>query len=260
METVSHHGRETAYRTVGADREGLVVLYVHGSGATHRVWANQYAPDGPAHPAVALDLSGHGDSEDIDTEPGPATVSAYAEDVLAVARTTETDVLVGSSLGGAVAQWVTLHADWHPSALVLAGTGPTLPVDEELRSWLESDFEHAIEFLHGRDRLFHTTDETLLERSRAQMRAVGQRVTRRDFLGCHGFDVAARLRDIAVPTLALCGEHDKLTPRASHEQLATEIPDCEYTVVPDAAHLAMVEQPTAFNNSVASFLSARVGD
>lgn len=257
MERLRHDGRETAYRLADGG-DGPVVLYVHGSGGSHRVWARQY--ESPDHAAVALDLSGHGDSEDAETEPGPETLAAYADDVVAVARAVDADVLVGNSLGGAVAQWVVLERDWQPGALVLAGTGPTLPVFDGLREWLETDFERAVEFLHTRDRLFHDVEGTLLERSRAEMRATGQAVTRRDFLTCHRFDVTDRLAGIDVPTLALCGEHDQLTPRANHERLAQGIPDGEFGVVPDAAHLAMLERPAAFDEVVTGFLDARVRD
>ncbi|MBX0294302.1 alpha/beta fold hydrolase [Haloarcula nitratireducens] len=259
MQTVVHDGRTTAYRVVEGDESGPVALYVHGSGGSHRVWANQYAPGGPTHPAAAVDLSGHGESEDVDTPPGTDTLTAYASDVVAVAREIDANVLVGNSLGGAVALWAVLETDWRPDALVLTGSGPSLPVYDALREWLDDDFDRAVEFLHGRDRLLHSTDETLLSRSREQMRAVGRAVTRRDFLTCHEFDVTDRLGEIDAPTLALCGEHDKLTPREYHERLAAEIPDGEFAFVPDAAHLAMLERPAAFNDIVADFLRSRLG-
>ena len=260
MHTVAHHGRTTAYRTVPGDESGPVTLYVHGSGATGRLWSRQYAPDGPAHPAVALDLSGHSDSEDVATAPGAETLNAYAEDVVTVADAVDADVLVGNSLGGAVVQWVALETAWEPDALVLAGTGPTLPVFEDLLGWLDDDFDRAIEFLHGRDRLFHATDETLLAPSREAMRAVGRHVTRRDFLTCDRFDVRDRLSAVGAPALALCGEHDRLTPRSYHETLATALPNGEFGLVPDTAHLAMLERPAAFNDAVGAFLADTLGD
>jgi pimeloyl-ACP methyl ester carboxylesterase len=258
MERVSHRGRVTAYRQTRPAAAGPTALYVHGSGATHRVWGRQYAPTGPTRSAVALDLSGHGDSDDIDADAGAATLDAYADDVVAVGRETDADVLVGNSLGGAIAQWVALERDWTPAALVLLGTGPGLPVFEGLQDWLANDWERAVEFLHDRDRLFHDTDHDAVSSSREQMEEVGQAVTRRDFMTCDAFDVRDRLGDIAVPVLAVCGEHDKLTPRAYHETLAREVPDGAVSFVPDAAHLAMVEQPGAFNDIVASFIEDAV--
>ncbi|AUG47277.1 alpha/beta hydrolase [Haloarcula taiwanensis] len=258
MERVSHHGRVTAYRQTQPAGGGPTALYVHGSGATHRVWGRQYAPSGPTHPAVALDMSGHGESDDIDTAAGTTTLDAYADDVVAVGRETDADVLVGNSLGGAIAQWVALERDWAPEAIVLLGTGPELPVFEGLQEWLADDWDRAVEFLHERDRLFHDIDHAAVSRSREQMEAVGQAVTRRDFMTCHGFDVRDRLGEIDVPVLAVCGEHDKLTPRAYHETLASEIPDGEVSFVPDAAHLAMVERAEVFNDTLTEFIEEAV--
>ncbi|MEF8872567.1 MAG: alpha/beta hydrolase [Haloarculaceae archaeon] len=253
MKTVSHDGRDTAYRIVRRGASGPTVLYVHGSGGSHRVWAHQYGPDGPSHPAAALDLSGHGESEDVDTTAGPETLLAYADDVRAVAHAVEADVLVGNSLGGAVVQRILLDEDHELAAAVLAGTGATLPVAESLRTWLAEDFERAVEWLHGTDRLFHDADEQTRERSVETMYAVGQAVTERDFLSCHTFDVREQLHDVQIPVLALVGEHDTLTPPSYHELLASELPHGELTVLDDAAHLAMVDQPVAFNASLSGF-------
>jgi pimeloyl-ACP methyl ester carboxylesterase len=267
METVSHDGRETAYLVAGGgvnadrasgDADGAVMLYVHGSGATHRVWGAQYGPGGPAHPAVAVDLSGHGDSEDIETDPGPETLRSYVRDVLAVAERTGVDVLAGNSLGGAVCLHVACRTEFEPSALVLAGTGAKLAVHEDLRDLLAEDFKRAVEFLHGQDRLFHDPDPRTVERSKRALGETGQAVTRRDFLTCHRFDDRDRLDEVTAPTLAIVGEHDQLTPPSYHEYLA-ERTGGEYVEVPDGAHLAMVERPGRFNRAVTSFLDS-VGD
>jgi alpha/beta hydrolase fold. len=72
-------------------------------------------------------------------------------------------------------------------------------------------------------------------------------VTHRDFLTCHTFDVRERLDALELPALAIVGEHDSLTPPAYHEYLAAELSNCEMAVLEDAAHLAMLEQPAAFD-------------
>jgi pimeloyl-ACP methyl ester carboxylesterase len=254
MKTVEHDGRTTAYRYVTGDRDGPAVLYVHGSGATHQLWSQQYAPDGPTHPAAALDLSGHGASDDVDTPPGNETLTAYVDDVVAVAEATDAAVLVGNSLGGAVALATVLDRDPPLQALVLAGSGAKLTVHEDLRADLAEDFEDAVGYLHGDDLLFHEPEARTRDHSIETMQAVGQAVTRRDFETCHRFDVRDRLDGVDVPTLALCGEYDGLTPPSYHEYLAEEIPAGAFETVPGAAHLAMVERPVQFNNAVTEFL------
>ncbi|PSP95925.1 alpha/beta hydrolase [Halobacteriales archaeon QS_4_62_28] len=253
METVTHDGRKTAYRLVEGDASGPTTLYVHGSGGTHRLWSPQYGPNGPAHPAVAVDLSGHGESEDIDAPPGPETLAAYVSDVVAVASETAPAVLVGTSLGGAVVLQTVLERECKPQALVLAGTGAKLAVLDALREDLATDFEAAVDFLHAEERLFFDPSGRVREHSTRRMTAVGQAVTRRDFETCHRFDVRDRLDEIDVPTLAVCGEHDHLTPPAYHESLTAKVPEATMATVPKAAHLAMAERPTAFNEALAGF-------
>lgn len=254
MQTVTHHGRETAYSLARPDASGPTALFVHGSGGTHRVWAPLYGPAGPTHPAAALDLSGHGASEDIDTDPGPETLGAYVADVVAVAAAIEADVLVGNSLGGAIVQQILLKDRTDVSGAVLAGTGAKLAVTAELRTWLAEDFGHAIDALHSTDLLFHDPDETVEERSRETMREVGRAVTERDFLTCHTFDIRTRVGELDLPLLALVGEHDRLTPPSYHEYYVEQAPEATLSVLGGAAHLAMVERPTAFADAVASFL------
>lgn len=252
MDSVTHHGRTTAYRHRGGT-DGPGLLCVHGSGGSHAVWRSQFRL-ADATSVTALDLSGHGESDDIDAEPGYETLAAYADDVVAVAREVDARVLVGNSLGGAIALTVALDRDPDLAGLVLSGTGARLAVLDDLLGWLRDDFDRAVDFLHGPDRLFHDADEELLEESREAMYDAGRAVTYRDFVSCHGFDVRDRLAEIQVPSVAVVGEHDRLTPPWYHEFLAEELPDCAYAELAGAAHLAMLERPGAFNDVVREFL------
>jgi pimeloyl-ACP methyl ester carboxylesterase len=255
MERVTHHGRTTAYQVADRGGSGSPLLCVHGSGGTHEVWKSQLGRLTRHRPVVALDLSGHGDSEDFTAAPGWESLSAYADDVLAVADETDAGVVVGNSLGGAIALQLAIEREHPFDGIVLAGTGAKLPVLNDLLRWLESDFERALTFLHGQDRLFHDADSRYVTLSTETMRAVGQRVTRRDFTSCHEFDVRDGLGEIDVPALAVVGEHDHLTPPDYHEELADGIPDGRYREISDAAHLAMLEEPEAFDDALRTFLS-----
>ena len=253
MKRVSHHGRGTTYRRSARTDEGPGLLCVHGSGGNAGVWKSQ-SRLADRTPVTAMELSDHGESGSLTAGAGYEALSGYADDVVAVAEATGDRVLCGNSLGAAVAMLVALDRDIDLDGLVLAGAGARLPVLDDLLVWLQSDFDRAVEFLHGPDRLFHDPDDELVEISEAAMRETGQAVTARDFRTCHEFDVRERLDEIDVPTLAVVGEHDQLTPPHYHEALSEGIPYCEVAVLDDAAHLAMLEQPTAFNSAVESFL------
>ncbi|MFC6753666.1 alpha/beta fold hydrolase [Halorubrum tibetense] len=253
MHRTRHHGRETAYRESDRGGDGPTVCCIHGSGGTSDGWKAQSRLS-DRFPVVAPDLSGHGESDDVRTEPGIETLDAYADDVVAVAEETGATVLCGNSLGGAVALWVALERDLPLDGLVLAGTGAKLAVAEPLLDALANDFDRAVSTLHEPDRLFHDAPDEYVELSMATMRACGRAVTERDFRTCHRFDVRDRLDEVATLALAVVGEHDTLTPPSYHDYLADRIPDCERATVADAAHLAMLEEPTAFNAVLAEFL------
>jgi pimeloyl-ACP methyl ester carboxylesterase len=242
MNAVTHHGRETAYRRHDRGGDRAPVLFVHGSGGSHALWKAQ-ARLADERPVIALDLSGHGESDDVDASPGFETLSAYADDVVAVARATDARVLCGASLGGAVVLRVVLERDVVPDGLVLTGVGARLAVLDDLLRWLRTDYE---------------PDDRLTAISREAMIAAGRAVTERDFRTCHTFDVRGRLDGVTVPTLAVVGEHDALTPPWYHESLASAIPDATWKTIPDAAHLAMLERPDEFNDAVTSFLDGRI--
>ncbi|SNZ04122.1 Pimeloyl-ACP methyl ester carboxylesterase [Natronoarchaeum philippinense] len=253
MHSVSHHGRTTAYRRFDRGADGPPIVFVHGSGGSSSVWKSQ-ARLADEYPVVAVDLSGHGDSEDVDADPGYSTLSMYADDVIAVAREVDAGVLVGNSLGGAVLLHVALEREYDPRAIVLAGTGAKLSVLDDLLAWLDDDFDRAVEFLHGPDRLFHDADDELRDASSEMFRATGQDVVRRDFRTVNEFDVRGELHRVDAPALAVCGAEDQLTPPWYHEYLAENLPDSAYAAIEDAAHLAMLERPGAFNSVLRRFI------
>lgn len=256
MQNVRHDGRETTYRRTDFGNDAPPVVYVHGSGGSHEVWVHQYGRRENVRPAVALDLSGHGESDDIDTDPGRETLDAYADDVHAVAREVNAGVLVGNSLGGAVVLHLLIERDIEPEAVVLCGTGAKLGVTEKLRDLLRDNLEGVAEFLHGADMLFHDASEEDRQASKASLHEAGREVTHRDFMSCAAFDVRQQLDTVEVPCLAITGEYDQLTPTSFHSYLAEEMPMCEQMTVADAAHLSMLEQPERWNTSVNSFLTS----
>ncbi|MFW6321571.1 MAG: alpha/beta fold hydrolase [Halohasta sp.] len=254
METVSHHGRSTAYRYV--DRSGGAgrgLCCIHGSGGSQTVWKGQFRL-ADRTPVAAVDLSGHGDSDDVEADPGDETLAAYADDVAAVVDETGCTVLVGHSLGGAVALWAVLEDDLAVDGLVLTGTGPRLPVLADLLRWLDTDFERAVDFLLKPDRLFHDPTPERQAASTRLLHDTGQSVTRRDFRTCNRFNVLGRLGEIDLPAAAIVGEDDPITPFRYHEYLAEELPNCSLIRIRNAAHLVMLEQPKAFNAVVSGFL------
>jgi pimeloyl-ACP methyl ester carboxylesterase len=122
-------GALVRYRVWGPPGAPGVVL-VHG-GSAHAGWWDHIAPQLTGHRVVALDLSGHGDSEH-----RPAyDMSQWGREVLAVAAAEDLDrpVLVGHSRGGWVA--VTAGAQHAPrvgGVVVVDSPLWTMTPDEEM--------------------------------------------------------------------------------------------------------------------------------
>ncbi|HSA61698.1 MAG TPA: alpha/beta fold hydrolase, partial [Nitrospiraceae bacterium] len=68
-------------------------------------------------------------------------------------------------------------------------------------------------------------------------------------------DSVPLLRQITCPTQIIVGELDLATPPSDAELMATRIPGARLAVIPDASHLANLEQPDRFNQIVRSFAS-----
>ena len=79
-------------------------------------------------------------------------------------------------------------------------------------------------------------------------------VTYQDWIADDTFDVMSRVKDIRVPTLAVCGALDRLTPVKYHQFLAAQIPGCRLTVVEEAGHWMFREKPETFTRAVRDFL------
>jgi len=71
-------------------------------------------------------------------------------------------------------------------------------------------------------------------------------------------DSTPLLHQIHCPTLILVGDEDTITPRALSEDMHRGIAGAELAVVAGAGHLSSLEQPTAFNDTLARFLTHRV--
>ncbi|HEX7562659.1 MAG TPA: alpha/beta fold hydrolase, partial [Bradyrhizobium sp.] len=102
------------------------LVFVHGAAGSHLVWGRQVRVLGEITHAVAIDLPGHGRS----TLPGRNSIEDYGQVVLGLldALGFERAVIVGHSMGGAIAQTLALSRPDRVAGLGLVGTGARLRV------------------------------------------------------------------------------------------------------------------------------------
>lgn len=243
MPIVPVSGTDVYYLATGT---GLPVLLIHGSGADHTLWGHQVGALRHQHAVAALDLNGHGKSP---RRAGDG-LRTYTEDVLAVIdELGEPAVVVGHSLGGAVALTVALESPHVLRGLGLVGTGARLRVHPEILSRVDRDITDAVDFI---------TDWAFSQRPAAEMRGKartrmlqnGRETLKRDFRTCDAFDMMDRLSEIRLRTLVLTGQADQLTPVKYAEYLRNHMPNAYLEVVEGAGHLVMLERPEAVNDAI----------
>ncbi len=67
--------------------------------------------------------------------------------------------------------------------------------------------------------------------------------------------LAKRLPYLRTPTLVLWGEQDRLIPPAYAQAFADRLAGARVSLIPNAGHLPMVEQPEAFDAALDAFLA-----
>jgi pimeloyl-ACP methyl ester carboxylesterase len=245
--TVRVQQTELYYAQAGQGQPAL--LFIHGAGGDHTIWGEQLRELAPNFSVAALDLNGHGRSPAREGE----VFQTYTEDVLAVLEALAMPtVVVGHSMGGAIALMVALQRPKNLVGLGLVGTGAKLRVHPQILELCQTDFERAIDFI-VQWAFAEQSPPELRERACAQMRRNGAQALLRDFSSCNTFDVMARLSEIALPTLILCGRDDKLTPVKYSEYLQQNIPTAQLKIIEGAGHMVMLEQPKAVTQALREF-------
>ena len=237
------------------------VVFLHGAGMDHTVWALQtryFAHRGRG--VLAVDLPGHGRS-------GGQALSSIADLADWVARLIaaaglQQAALVGHSMGALVAlHAAAVHGD-SVRGLALLGVAPRMPVHPDLLAAAEADehlaFDLVTSWAHGESGHLGGAQapglwlmgggERLLERVRPG-------VLYRDLAACNAYQEAGeRAAAVACPTLLVLGGDDKMTPARAGRKLAEAIPGARVELIARSGHMMMTEQPDATLDALRSLI------
>ena len=243
--------------------EGPPLLLVHGLGYARWGWEPVLEPLARSFDVILFDNRGIGES---DVPPGPYTAAEMAEDALQVldeARVERVHVL-GTSLGGMIAQELALARPERVDRLVLACTTPggerAYPLPEgTLRLLAEAPSLPPEEALRRfvRNALAPDAAEELVERIyRHRVNGNVQTPEGWQAQAAAGttFDAFDRLQRIAAPTLVLHGLEDAVVDPRNANILAALIPNVRVELFAAAGHLFFWEQPERFVEVVREFL------
>lgn len=237
----------------------LPMLFVHGVGSTAAIWDYQLEHCGADRLCAAVELRGNGT---LKPDPDPSTIDrrAYAQDVLAVADALGAGrfVLVGCSLGGAVAFEVWRGSRERVAAMVLLGAFARYPDGERYADQICAQAREI-----GDMRAFGELRASKLGLPPARLRETIEQYgcksvecflasTRATWTG----DYVDLLSTIDVPVLVAHGEHDSVAPLERSVEIASRITNARLASIPDAGHVANADAPERFNALLAEFLAA----
>ncbi|RMD57562.1 alpha/beta fold hydrolase [Candidatus Parcubacteria bacterium] len=152
-------------------------------------------------------------------------------------------------MGGAITQWTALHAPERLIGIGLVGTGARLRVLPAILTGLETEFGKTIDLI-VKYAFAPGADQTLVDGGREEWLKNRPAVAHGDFVACDRFDVMTRVGEIRLPAAIVVGAQDQLTPVKYARFLADHLPDAELTVVENAGHMVMVEQPAAVTEAL----------
>ena len=174
--------------------------------------------------------------------------------------------VLGVSRGGTIAQELAIRHPDRVNRLVLAVThlgGPaylqaTADVWAEMFNFVgltpEQIFRRGVELVTTPE--FFRSNGPIVDRI-VQMRLSDPQPLHSfhlQFDSARRFDSRDRIGQIAAPTLAIAGEHDRFVPREMVVRLAGAIPGSRYLEIPGASHYVFIERPDVFNREVIRFL------
>ena len=245
-----HIGGESIYYAARGDGGAPIVL-IHGAGSNHLVWNSQLAALAGTTRAYALDLPGHGRSGG----GGRSASRGYADLVCSFLDALSLDraIIAGHSMGGTIAQTLGLENPDRVLGLVLAGTGARLRVLPAFLEGSVSDFANIAHQFNAAE-FAPNSDERLRKLSEQQLLACDPLVFHNDLVACNSFDALARVSEISVPTLVICGAQDWMTPVKYSQYLASKIPNAQLRLIEGAGHMLMIEKPDEFSRALVEWI------
>ena len=232
--------------------QGEPVVLVMGLGYPSDMWF-RVTPALVAGGYRVLRLDNRGAGRTGDAPGAPYTVETMAADVLAVldAAGEESAHVVGVSMGGLVAQEIGLSAPGRARSLVLGCThagAATAEWDREALALLadrgnltpRESAERSIPFNYAEGTPRERIEEDWAVRLPLAATAAGYQAQANGTSAWSGLE---RLPSLRIPTLVVHGEQDRLVPVANGRRIAKAVPGAELTVLADANHLFLTDQP-----------------
>jgi 3-oxoadipate enol-lactonase len=258
---VKANGIEICYDDLGAGT--LPVIFIHGFPFNKSSWQPQLDALQAQFRVIAYDNRGFGQSQEGDEK---LTVTLMANDLIKLMDSLEIDkaIICGLSMGGYIALNAVTRFPDRFAAFVLCDTQCVSDTPEGAKKRYETaekiQKEGKEKFAEGfmgklfaketvasnmsvqenvRSMIISTSVPTLV----AALDALAQRT-----------ETCTELKNVAKPSLIICGEEDGITPPAQSETMHKNLSGSEIVIIPNAGHLSNLEQPALFNEILQNYL------
>jgi 3-oxoadipate enol-lactonase/4-carboxymuconolactone decarboxylase len=228
------------------------------------MWDPQMPSLLPHFQVLRYDTRGHGAS---DVPAGDYSIEQLGQDVLGLADALGISkfAFCGLSMGGAVGQWLALHAADRLTALVLANTSSRFSaatLEARRQTVLKDGMTAVVDAVMQRFFLPET-----LARGNPYANSVRTVLLGTNPIGYAGCCAAIRdvnftdsLKSSQTRTLMICGSKDASTPWEGHgDVLAREIAGSQVVHLP-SAHLSNIDRPRSFTTALLDFLLPQPSD
>lgn len=236
----------------GFDTERLPVVFLHGAGMSHVIWALQarhLAHHGCS--VLALDLPGHGDSGGDPLKDVSAMADWVAQALTALHVTGA--VIIGHSMGALVALEVAAKHKTLVRSIILLGAAAVMPVHPALLAAAKNDPAKAaaliVEWGHGiRGHVGGAPTPGLWLAGGAARILQGAKpgVLAADLAACANYLRGAEAAGaVTCPAYIICGAADRMTPPKAGVALSQLMQNAGSEILPGVGHMMMTEDPVA---------------
>ncbi len=239
-----------------------VLVLSNSLGTALEMWDAQAPALAGRFRLLRYDTRGHGGSP---APPGPYAIGDLGLDVIRLLDRLgiERASFCGLSVGGMTGMWLAAEAPERVERLVLLCTsallGPSSVWDERIATATEQGMAALVVGVIERwfTPAFRAENPEVVEKMARTLRETDPE----GYAGCcaaiRDMDLRDRLPSVGAPTLVVSGAEDPATPPEHGRLIADAIPGARFEVVPDAAHIANVEQPENITQLILTHLEAR---
>lgn len=258
MPFAGQEGRKVYWKLEGSEG-ALPIVLLNSIGTDMDVWAPLLPALRKSHQLLRVDTLGHGAS---DAPGGDYSLTELANDVFAAmdAAGIASAAVAGLSLGGMIAMEMALARPLRVAALALVCTSATMDTavwHDRVKTVRVDGMTKVAGLAMGR---FLSPDFVAAKIEVAD--TISRQLVGMDpagYAGCaaaiRDMKIAARLPNIACPTLVIVGDRDISTPFEGHgDYLLANIPNAHHCVLP-AAHLATIEAPELLAAQILAFIA-----